>query len=213
VCQYESWEKEMKAAELTEYSTTSNKIDRILKAKGYKRLGAGVDQTAYLEPGTGYVLKIFGTQGGKDFSPDHKMFFAWAKYCMKNSNNPFLPRFAGYESFILDGDRYLQIRQEVLKPLGVSGKALQLMADAIQNDGARTLPEAEEFIEDFANQYVPALKKLKQQLGEDRLELMFSTMLKLYNIGEKNGWFLDLHAGNFMQRTDGTPVIVDPWVL
>jgi hypothetical protein len=95
----------MRASDLQEYSKTSNKVDKILKAKGYKRLGAGVDQTAYLEPGTGYVLKVFGTQGGESFSADQKMFFAWAKYCMKNTDNPFLPRFAGYESFVLDGDR------------------------------------------------------------------------------------------------------------
>jgi hypothetical protein len=203
----------MRASDLTEYSKTSNKIDRILKAKGYKRLGAGVDQTAYLEPGTGLVLKVFGTQGGESFSADHKMFFAWAKYCMKNSSNPFLPRFGGHDSFVLDGDRYLQIRQEPLKPLGVVGHVLELLATAIEEDGIQTLEEAEEFVKDFNKQYVPALKKLKQQLGPGGLDLMFSTMLRLYLVGKKNGWHFDLHAGNFMRRADGTPVIVDPWSL
>jgi hypothetical protein len=203
----------MRASDLQEYSKTSNKVDKILKAKGYKRLGAGVDQTAYLEPGTGYVLKVFGTQGGESFSADQKMFFAWAKYCMKNTDNPFLPRFAGYESFVLDGDRYLQIRQEPLKPLGVVGHVLELLATAIEEEGIQTLEEAEEFIKDFNEQYVPALKKLKQQLGPGGVELMFSTMLRLYKVGKKNGWFFDLHAGNFMQRSNGTPVIVDPWAL
>jgi hypothetical protein len=87
------------------------------------------------------------------------MFFAWAKYCMKNTDNPFLPRFAGYESFVLDGDRYLQIRQEPLKPLGVVGHVLELLATAIEEEGIQTLEEAEEFIKDFNEQYVPALKK------------------------------------------------------
>ena len=203
----------MRASDLQEYSKTSNKIDRILKAKGYKKLGAGVDQTAYLEPGTGLVLKVFGTQGGESFSADHKMFFAWAKYCMKNSSNPFLPHFGGYDSFVLDGDRYLQIRQEPLKPLGVVGHVLELLATAIEEDGIRTLEEAEEFVEDFNKRYVPALEKLKQQLGPGGLDLMFSTILRLYLVGKKNGWNFDLHAGNFMRRTDGTPVIVDPWAL
>lgn len=203
----------MRASDLQEYSKTSNKIDRILKAKGYKKLGAGVDQTAYLEPGTGLVLKVFGTQGGESFSADHKMFFAWAKYCMKNSSNPFLPHFGGYDSFVLDGDRYLQIRQEPLKPLGVVGHVLELLATAIEEDGIRTLEEAEEFVENFNKRYVPALEKLKQQLGPGGLDLMFSTILRLYLVGKKNGWNFDLHAGNFMRRTDGTPVIVDPWAL
>ena len=203
----------MRASDLQEYSKTSNKIDRILKAKGYKKLGAGVDQTAYLEPGTGLVLKVFGTQGGESFSADHKMFFAWAKYCMKNSSNPFLPHFGGYDSFVLDGDRYLQIRQEPLKPLGVVGHVLELLATAIEEDGIRTLEEAEEFVENFNKRDVPALEKLKQQLGPGGLDLMFSTILRLYLVGKKNGWNFDLHAGNFMRRTDGTPVIVDPWAL
>lgn len=204
----------MRAAELTEYSTTSKKIDRILKAKGYKKLGAGVDQTAYLEPGTGYVLKVFGTQGGETFSRDHRMFFAWAKYCMKNSSNPFLPRFAGYDSFVLDGDRYLQIRQEALQPIGTLGRVLDLMAQSIDDGGAKSLDEAEEYVEDYGyNTDIKNLEKLRKQLGDNGLELFFSTMLRLYSTGEKNGWFFDLHSGNFMRRADGTPVIVDPWVL
>ena len=52
----------MRVSELTEFSSIDKKIDKILTVKGYKKLGSGKDQTAYLEPGTGYVLKIFGTQ-------------------------------------------------------------------------------------------------------------------------------------------------------
>lgn len=203
----------MRAAELNEYSTTSKKIDRILAKKGYKKLGAGVDQTAYLEPGTGYVLKVFGTQGGESFSADHKMFFAWAKYCMKNSNNPFLPRFADYESFVLDGDRYLQIRQEALKPAGRVGLVLEIFAEAIEEDGADTLDEAEEYVADFNRSYISDLQKLKKQLGPKGLQLLFSTMLQVYRLGRRSGYNFDLHAGNFMARGDGTPIIVDPWVV
>jgi len=204
----------MRAAELNEYSTTSKKIDRILKAKGYKRLGAGVDQTAYLEPGTGFVLKVFGTQGGETFSQDHKMFFAWAKYCMKNSNNPFLPRFGGYESFILDGDRYLQIRQEALQPIGVMGRLLDLIAQSIEEDGVRHLDDAEDYIADYGlDTDLKNFEKLRKQLGDKGFNLLFSTMLKLHAISQKQGWGFDLHAGNFMRRADGTPVIVDPWVV
>jgi hypothetical protein len=142
------------------------------------------------------------------------MFFAWAKYCMKNSNNPFLPKFAGYESFVLDGDRYLQIRQEALQPIGTLGRVLDLMAQSIDDGGAKSLDEAEEFIEDYGyDTDIKNLAKLRKQIGEDGLQLFFSTMLRLYLTGEKNGWFFDLHAGNFMRRKDGTPVIVDPWVL
>jgi hypothetical protein len=203
----------MRASDLQEYSETSSKIDRILKAKGYKKLGAGVDQTAYLEPGTGYVLKIFGTQGGESFSPDHKMFFAWAKYCMKNSNNPFLPRFAGYESFVLDNDRYLQIRQEVLQPAGRMGQVLEVMATAVEDDGIRNINKLEDYIDYYFEKYQAGYQRLQKQLGPEQTQLMLSTIRSLHSLAQKSGYSFDLHKGNFMQRADGTPVIVDPWVI
>lgn len=203
----------MRAAELTEYSVTDKKIERILAKKGYKKLGAGVDQTAYLEPGTGYVLKVFGTQGGESFSPDHKMFFAWAKYCMKNSNNPFLPRFGGYDSFVLDGDRYLQIRQEPLQPAGRMGVILEIMANAVEDENIAELDELSDYVEDYFDEYAAGYQKLLKQLGPKQMQLMLGTINRLYDIGNQKGWGFDLHAGNFMRRADGTPVIVDPWVV
>ena len=203
----------MRAAELTEYSTTDKKIERILAKKGYKKLGAGVDQTAYLEPGTGYVLKVFGTQGGESFSPDHRMFFAWAKYCMKNSSNPFLPRFGGYESFVLDGDRYLQIRQEPLQSAGRTGTILEIMANGVEDEQIEDLDELTDYVEDYFEEYAAGYQKLLKQLGPRQMQLMLDTIHRLYVIGNRSGYGFDLHAGNFMKRADGTPVIVDPWVI
>lgn len=113
---------------LNEWSSTDREIIDTLKNKGYKYLGNGVDQTAFLEPNTGLVLKIFGTQmhtrphgdGRKKpvFSDDQLMFFRFAKFCQKNSNNPFLPKFSGFESFYFENKVYLQIRQERLRSCG-----------------------------------------------------------------------------------------------
>lgn len=203
----------MRASDLTEYSYTDKKIEKILTKKGYKKLGAGVDQTAYLEPGTGFVLKIFGTQRGDAFSADQEMFFDWAKYCMKNKNNPFLPKFGGYESFVLDGDRYLQIRQEALKSSGVTGRVLAIMAVAIEEEGAQDLGEVEDVIDELYDEYANAYQKFIKQLGPKATQKLFNTMMDLYKISLNNGWMFDLHSGNFMLRNDGTPVIVDPWAL
>ena len=95
---------------LDEYSDTDPAIVDHLIDKGYKQIGQGVDQTAFLEPGTGLVLKIFGTQNNvarapndenpkPTFSKDQMMFFRWAKYCNNHRSNPFLPKFSGFESF------------------------------------------------------------------------------------------------------------------
>jgi hypothetical protein len=152
------------------------RLSGYLAKKGYKKLGAGVDQTAYLEPGTGYVLKVFGTQGGESFSPDHKMFFDWAKYCMKNSGNPFLPRFGGYDSFVLDGDRYLQIRQEPLQPAGRMGVILEIMANAVEDENIADLDELSDYVEDYFDQYSTGYQKLLKQLGPQQMQLMLDTI-------------------------------------
>lgn len=82
---------------IIEFSDTDPEIEKILSNKGYKKLGAGVDQTAFLEPGTGLVLKIFGTHeshlrngmGRPEFTASQRMFKFWADYCNAHSNNPF----------------------------------------------------------------------------------------------------------------------------
>ena len=50
----------MKINEILNEAYSDPGIAKILKQKGYKKLGSGVDQTAYLTP-DGMILKIFGT--------------------------------------------------------------------------------------------------------------------------------------------------------
>lgn len=188
---------------LDEFSDVDQMIKPILMSKGYKFLGAGVDQQAYLEPGTGYVLKIFGTQeGSKNFTRDQKMFFKWAKFCMKHQDNPFLPRFYGYESFKFSGDMYLQIRTEQL----FTDLKLQ---EAVSELSTRTrFPKwKHRFTQDEEKIVMRAVKT------PERMELLKWTLNKLYRKGSKNKYSWDLHSGNIMVRKDGTPVINDPWVL
>jgi hypothetical protein len=209
---------------LDEYSPTDQSIIKQLEDQGYKLLGRGVDQSAFLEPGTGHVLKIFGTQNSTKvprknkkptFSPDHHMFFEWAKYCNRNKNNLFLPKFSGFESFYWNNRVYLQIRQEALKPVDrPMGLVLEAIAETIDIYDAKNLGDIEEHIgHEVGDTDSINYKKLKKQIGADGLQQLFSTMRRLYLISQKNGWTFDLHRYNFMRRADGTPVIVDPWVI
>ena len=129
----------MKASEITiddldplvEFSKTDAGIHKELKDKGYIPIGQpGVDQTAYIEPGSGLILKIFGTRpGSKTFTKDQKMFFTWAKFCMDNSTNPFLPKFFGHESFTYKNSLYLQIRTERLQHNPKLGRAISKLGE------------------------------------------------------------------------------------
>ena len=200
--------------ELEEYSQTDVGIRRALEKKGYKFLKAGVDQSAYLEPGTNMVLKVFGTQeDGDRFSEDHMMFFKWAKYCDKHKDNEFLPKFYGYDSFIFKGHRYLQIRQEFLFQLDHgTGDLLAAMADDVEENG-----NFETFIKlipiEYGSNIQLAFEDLVRLVGPAGVDKLYSTIKKLNKIGNTKDWYLDLHSDNFMKRDDGTPVIVDPWVV
>jgi hypothetical protein len=199
---------------LEEFSTTDKGIRSALEDKGYQYLGKGVDQTAYLEPSTGLVLKIFGTQGKKDFSPDQKMFFTWYEYCEQNKTNPLLPRFYGHDSFMWDNNRYLMIRTEPLKktqgPIRFALDDLgRLIRSWLHQYKALTVKG---FMNSMQRNYPREYAVLEKKLGAERMPLMVSTLDELFNLGKSRGYHWDMHGGNFMQRSDGTPVINDPWV-
>ena len=206
---------------LAEYSDTDPEIIEYLQDKGYVSIGQGVDQTAFLEPGTGLVLKIFGTQdtarapddenSKPTFSKDQMMFFRWAKYCNNHRSNPYLPKFSGFESFYWNGHVYIQMRQEHLKSLGyLGGLCAEMANDAI----------AEFSFEDMMDRlsapvwgYKLYMDELLNLLGPKGVHVFYKTIVRLNDIANQMGYELDLHGYNFMARADGTPVIVDPWVV
>jgi hypothetical protein len=214
----------MKEDIVDEWSQTDPGIRKALEEKGYKFLDNGVDQSAYIEPGTGWILKIFGTQqnskfeGTPTFSKDHKMFFKWAKFCMKNSDNPFLPRFGGYESFEWKGKTYLQIRQEQLKSVNNNvGELLEALADIVSSYGNNFTWDrfCMKFDDDLKDEEYQYSKRLVKLIDGDlqKSKLFYETLKSLYDISEKQrNYIWDMHKGNFMMRGK-TPVIVDPWVV
>jgi hypothetical protein len=214
----------MKEDIVDEWSQTDPGIRKALEEKGYKFLANGVDQSAYIEPGTGWILKIFGTQhnskfeGTPTFSKDHQMFFKWAKFCMKNSDNPFLPRFGGYESFEWKGKTYLQIRQEQLKSVNNNvGELLEALADIVSSYGNNFTWDrfCMKFDDDLKDEEYQYSKRLVKLIDGDlqKSKLFYETLKSLYDISEKQRSYIwDMHKGNFMMRGK-TPVIVDPWVV
>lgn len=218
---------------LKEWSSTAPGIKSYLQRKGYKFLKAGVDQSAYLEPKTGRVLKIFGTQTGSKKTgetEDQKMFKFWASYCAAHKSNEFLPQFDGWKSFEYDGEHYLQIRMEKLQklPQNLADCLEKLASNAKHNadrkaykksmDAAIGQHRAEFLDDDWGDEFemdkgpLDQLNQLVILLGKQQFDLLWDTMCKLEDISAAKGWIFDLHGGNFMHRNDGIPVIVDPWV-
>jgi len=206
---------------IDEYTDTDPEIIKYLTGpdKGYKLLGKGVDQTSFLEPGTGQVLKIFGTKydvahapSGKrknpKFSNDHKMFFTWAKYCNDHKSNPFLPKFSGFESFYWNDHVYLQIRQEYLTELRPTWgwNLYNMSTDAEMGDSFDQMIQKYDKNKELYDHF-------EKTDGKNGLKLFYKTMGELARISERKGWTFDLNPSNFMMRNNGTIVILDPWVV
>ena len=194
---------------LDEFSTMARGIRKALEKKGYRALGAGVDQEAYLEPNGQTVLKIFGTQGNtKKLSADQKMFAKWADFCQRNSDNPFLPKFSGWETFNYKGELYLQIRTEFLKPSGELGYAISQLGSALDND------VADYYTLNTYRGTEREYKRVAKAVGEQNVPLLLNTLLELiHTTQKKKSYNWDLHAGNIMMRPNGQPVLNDPYVL
>lgn len=199
---------------LTEYNVHTGIID-ILKRKGYQYIGRGQDQIAFLEPDTGMVLKIFGSstkRGQTGFTKPQQSFKAFADYCQANPNNPFLPQFSGWETFEFKGRTYLQIRMERLFDFpGVQkwARELEEIADMATMDDDPD--EKESYIDLAMNVPNDAGRELLTHLGEEGFNQLWKTIQELQVIANKNGFYLDLHEGNFMLGSDGHIVISDPF--
>jgi hypothetical protein len=202
---------------LDEWSDFNPSIDVELTKQGYKGIGKGVDASAYSEPNSKDVLKIFGTKSytkgseGKQLSRDQQMFIIWAKFCMKNVDNEFLPKFSGYERFVFDQSTYLQIRMERLTQATKLGWAAWTLADEFK-EGQPMGFDVPKIVHYFNVRYPKDYNTLHEALGNDRLLKLATTINSLLKISTKMKWHLDLHEKNFMMRGN-VPVILDPWVV
>ena len=211
----------MRATEFLLEAYTDSSIDGILKKKGYKRLGSGVDQTAYLAP-DGMILKIFGTSrsaknGSLQLTKAQKTFKAFADYCKAHPNNPFLPQFSDWNMFQYKDKPYLQIKMERLFPfIGGAEGINDLLENLAEYAEISNSPKAKErFINrysDSAGYYADAFNKLIGLVGEDGFNKLWDTIYDLKQVAKKVGLGnLDLHSGNFMLGSDGQIVISDPF--
>jgi hypothetical protein len=201
----------------------------LMKRKGYTQLGEpGADAAAFLEPGTGLVLKIFGTRDGSEvMTHDQMIFKEFADYCMANPNNPFLPQFFGWETFHFDGNTYLQIRMERLFEFtnaswgdqleGIANSARysnepykkQRYLDNVMDYDSDNYADDEGF-EDSKDEENAGVELLTH-LGTKGFNLLWDTIHDLAIIAGHGGFRLDLHCGNFMLGSDGEIVINDPF--
>ncbi len=200
-------------------------VRKVLVDKGYQYLGSGIDKQAYLEPGTGQVLIIFGYRKGmKDFSPDQRMFIDWINYCNKNANNPHLPKFSGFESFQFHGKNYIQARMEALKELPDDVGYLVHQIDDVVHEKKKKQNFQKQIknISSYAtfasseegdNTYYELEDTIEYLGGEQAAMNLLQTVYQVKQFAKQHQFTVDLHRGNYMARSDGTIVVNDPFVL
>lgn len=221
---YELTRLQNEAADLDEMAgEIHGGVRKALMAKGYQYLGSGIDKQAYLEPGTGQVLIVFGYRKNiDDFSPDQRMFINWIKYCNQHQDNPHLPKFSGFESFQFQGKNYIQARMEPLRELPGNLRDVVSYIDYVLDklntgdiDAAIDYIADKGYYDEKTNKFIPyRVSQLVGILGgKEKTQNLLNTVHKVAMFGKEHGYNIDLHSGNYMQRADGTIVVNDPFVV
>jgi hypothetical protein len=134
----------------------------------------------------------------------------WAKFCQKNPNNPYLPKFSGFEKVNIDGEDYIMMYQE---RLAHSNGGSEVIAAAIgiamitkwRKHPIRGIDPAR--YQKSWNQDVETLKN-----NSVDVDLFHKTCAQLLELADRYGYDYDLNnPQNIMLRSNGQPVIVDPW--
>jgi hypothetical protein len=211
----------MRAAEFTpvvqEYeqdTPRAQKIKQTLTRAGYRRLGGGVESTAWGRA-DGPVIKVIMPNEGMNTDKAMKSFLRFYRLTKKQPS-PHWPRFqalrdeagrvSDFAEFTIDGKKYVQISMERLAELS-PGESLIVedMADSIAQ-GWSLKKWAFRNMDDYREQLPQDIQALEPQLPG-----LWAAMETAYRkTGGDYVW--DLHGGNAMKRRDGTIVITDPFI-
>ena len=199
-------------------------IKQFFLDKGYKYLGKGVDQMAFLEPDGNAVLKIYGTtpKGGYQgkLTAKHKSFKTFYDAIKRDPTNEFLPEIYDYKLFEFGElkNPYLQIRMERLSKFNKGAESWNFLLANMASNVKNYVP-VNKYIKSLEDEIEKGqrvrhgLERLIIHLGTEGLRKMYKTIFNLYQLAKYNSYKLDLHDGNFMIDSDGNPVITDPfWV-
>jgi hypothetical protein len=178
--------------------SVSQRIQDYFVNRGYKYLGEGRDQIAFLSP-RNTVLKVLGI--GEDERED--IVKTYVGFFLRNQRNPHYPRIYNAGDFAVDGETYFVYEMEYLYPVSGEDRVLEYIEDLMS-----ALPRGEQALEAFYKN-----KKRPPELSEQQVDgLVFATQDLEDAIGGQAP--LDLRSiENLGRRKDGQIVIIDPFSL
>lgn len=178
--------------------SVSQRIQDYFTDRGYKYLGEGRDQIAFLSP-RGTVVKVVGI--GEDERED--IVKTYVGFFLRNQRNPHYPRIYNAGDFAVDGETYFVYEMEYLYPVSGEDRVLEYIEDLMS-----ALPRGEQALDAFYKN-----KPRPPELGEQQVDgLVFATQDLEDAIGGQAP--LDLRSiENLGRRKDGQIVIIDPFSL
>jgi predicted GNAT family acetyltransferase len=178
--------------------SVSQRIQDYFVDRGYKYLGEGRDQIAFLSP-RGTVVKVLGI--GEDERED--IVKSYVGFFSRNQRNPHYPRIYNAGDFTVDGETYFVYEMEYLNPISGEDRVLEYIEDLMS-----ALPRGEQALEAFYKN-----KKRPPELSEQQVDgLVIATQDLEDAIGGQAP--LDLRSiENLGRRKDGQIVIIDPFSL
>ena len=184
----------------------SEQLQRYFTKRGYNIVSEGRDQMVFHRPGQRHVIKVIGQSASGvergEAIADYVRFFA------QNQRNPHFPRVSHPRDIDVGGEIYTIYRQELLQDL--SDDEEERLLDWMQAFGqALGDPMGPGMVKAWLqNNPPPRSLPLRQVQG---VYAAVMELLQYYGDDLGNEMRLDLgHAANFMQRADGTIVVVDP---
>jgi len=206
-------------------TTNAKAITNQLKAAGYSNIGTGADSTVWAKDDS-HIIKILmpedlGTKA-------EQVFRKFYEFAMSHQDLACMPRFNEVNTIDINGKDYTQIEMERLSPIE-KGTFMEgviwFFSDFCQAreswdkvDYAMGLSDTWEWYpyakssKSIANVYIRQWQDLMyDKKSYSMYRQLYNVMKLLYNTGTINKFGWDLHTANVMQRSNGQPVIIDPW--
>jgi len=202
-------------------------VQKFLRAKGFKMLGAGAYSEAWGKKSENTVVKIS--------TEEDVCWLNYAKWIMKQPPNKHLPKIFSLKTYdtkegtlfisrveMLDemDDYFVHIEQNIAKTPEPKKVGEMLWLLMLGWDNVDDLMKYSHVVQKLSRSVLlkrPEFKgltgkqlthKLLQNFGKSKLAVLVN---KVHKILEKDKrCFKDLHQGNVMRRSDGTVVIMDP---
>ena len=186
----------------TMYANLRNDFEAVMKKRGWNLINYGSFSHVFGNPSEPYILKV-------NYKPDRA--FAWFAFLTHKFPNKHFPKISAMKAISLPPQKISDIELS-----GVPKRYAFIYAIERLNEAPYDIKKSVSWpFNEYTRYSSVTLNDVKNYLEEhwspeDIVSLLEA--LTIITINNNRKFKYDLHIGNFMQRADGTLVIIDPYV-